>query len=41
MSDRLLTPEQASTRLAIPRSTVVALARGTGIPHIKLGRQYR
>ena len=41
MTDRLLTPEQAADVLSIPRSTVVSMARGGGIPNVKIGRAYR
>ena len=41
MSDRLLDPTEAAARLAMKRSTIIALARGNGIPHLRIGRTYR
>lgn len=41
MPDRLLDPTEAAARLAMKRSGVVALARGNGIPHVRIGRSYR
>lgn len=38
---RLLRPDEAAAHLSIPRSTVIALARGSGLPHIRVGRLYR
>ena len=38
---RLLTPDEAAEMLAVPRSTVLAMARGGGLPAVKVGRVWR
>lgn len=41
MGDRLLRPEEAAEKLALPRGELIARSRGGGIPHVRFGRSYR
>ena len=38
---RLLDPDEAADRLAMKRSRVMDLARGNGLPHVRVGRLIR
>lgn len=36
-----LTPDEVAARLRLSRASVVSLARGGGLPHVRIGRAYR
>jgi excisionase family DNA binding protein len=37
----LLTPDQVAEILSVSRARVIAMARGGGLPSLRLGREYR